>query len=623
MSQTQVVLYNPKVAERLNANTIWTQADLPGWGKLAWNIVTDVIGQAGGKSAWKQYIDEFTGKTWATDYGARQAALAVKRFYDTASGTSMNPEWTGNTDVATLNKAAYHETGSMVKNIANRFFAKLHDFDSGNVLSVGGGGAPSLTPGDGKGLLVKVGQTALSLLTGDELEARGKLIELGKTELGPLLHDAFKKLPHDDWMRAIEKEWDVEDANFRDGEQVVTHSGKLAIVKKAYVFRKDVVSITLAETGKTVDVRAAMLNRAFKRGEWAWTARFEPIAGKVVKSIGLIIRVQKVNVFYQMRKLSDGTEDLFLAKHMLPMDLKYQAVLNSTPMVIDFKQAALMNSRVKRSPCGLQNKMETNLAMHEGREQYDNMLTRQLITEGDANNLEVQRAIVATKAADAFGLNFDEALPWESTNARQLVGVARTGQSWLEWLKGGDDFPLAVKEKRRRILEETGVKTRRRLPEGDRYALADSPASVYTAGSTPMSSARKLSPVRHRSRRSPTQHRSRSYSRSPRRTPRRTPTHSPGGSGYSRFPTPRGSTLGPSERSRGLVQTSPRSRSGIRTTLSFEDMQSQLQALPIANNDPVLDCTARDVGPVKGITGTSYMGIFIFALLIVLLLYYM
>ena len=83
MSQTQVVLYNPKVAERLNANTIWTQADLPGWGKLAWNIVTDVIGQAGGKSAWKQYIDEFTGKTWATDYGARQAALAVKRFYDT------------------------------------------------------------------------------------------------------------------------------------------------------------------------------------------------------------------------------------------------------------------------------------------------------------------------------------------------------------------------------------------------------------------------------------------------------------------------------------------------------------------------------------------------------------
>lgn len=621
MSQTQVVLYNPKVAERLNANTIWTQADLPGWGKLAWNIVTDVIGQAGGKSAWKQYIDEFTGKTWATDYGARQAALAVKRFYDTASGTSMNPEWTGNTDVATLNKAAYHETGSMVKNIANRFFAKLHDFDSGNVLSVGGGGAPSLTPGDGKGLLVKVGQTALSLLTGDELEARGKLIELGKTELGPLLHDAFKKLPHDDWMRAIEKEWDVEDANFRDGEQVVTHSGKLAIVKKAYVFRKDVVSITLAETGKTVDVRAAMLNRAFKRGEWAWTARFEPIAGKVVKSIGLIIRVQKVNVFYQMRKLSDGTEDLFLAKHMLPMDLKYQAVLNSTPMVIDFKQAALMNSRVKRSPCGLQNKMETNLAMHEGREQYDNMLTRQLITEGDANNLEVQRAIVATKAADAFGLNFDEALPWESTNARQLVGVARTGQSWLEWLKGGDDFPLAVKEKRRRILEETGVKTRRRLPEGDRYALGDSPASMYSAGSTPMSSARKLSPLRvpaisvsvspDRSRRSPTQHsRSRSYSRSPRRSP------SPpikGGSSYSRFPTPRGD-IGPSKRSQGIVMT---------PTLLLFDAKAKIQALPIANNDPVLDCTARDVGPVKGITGTSYMGIFIFALLIVLLLYYM
>ena len=281
--------------------------------------------------------------------------------------------------------------------------------------------------------------------------------------------------------------------------------------------------------------------------------------------------------------------------------------------------------------------------MHEGREQYDNMLTRQLITEGDANNLEVQRAIVATKAADAFGLNFDEALPWESTNARQLVGVARTGQSWLEWLKGGDDFPLAVKEKRRRILEETGVKTRRRLPEGDRYALADSPASVYTAGSTPMSSVRKLSPayrlpgsvspVRHRSRSPP-----RSYSRSPtRRSYSRSPPRRSRTPGFSTFPTPRsrsrssemilGSTLGPSKRSQGLAMSlSPRSLSSsrVRTTLSFEgDMQSQIQALPIANNDPLLDCTARDVGPVKGITGTSYMGIFIFALLIVLLLSYM
>ncbi len=87
-----------------------------------------------------------------------------------------------------------------------------------------------------------------------------------------------------------------------------------------------------------------------------------------------------------------------------------------------------------------------------------------------------------------------------------------------------------------------------------------------------------------------------------------------------------GSTIGPSKRSQGMVMSlSPRqrSRSGVRTTLSFEDMQSQIQALPIANNDPVLDCTARDVGPVKGITGTSYMGIFIFALLIVLLLSYM
>ena len=36
--------------------------------------------------------------------------------------------------------------------------------------------------------------------------------------------------------------------------------------------------------------------------------------------------------------------------------------------------------------------MEKNLAMHEGREQYDNELTRQLVAEGDANNLEVARA---------------------------------------------------------------------------------------------------------------------------------------------------------------------------------------------------------------------------------------
>ena len=61
----------------------------------------------------------------------------MKRFYDTASSKSMNPEWSGNSELATLNKAAYHETGAVARNIANRFFAKLHDFDSGNVLQVG------------------------------------------------------------------------------------------------------------------------------------------------------------------------------------------------------------------------------------------------------------------------------------------------------------------------------------------------------------------------------------------------------------------------------------------------------------------------------------------------------
>ena len=113
----------------------------------------------------------------------------------------------------------------MVKNIANRFFYDLRDFDSGLVQGVGQGGAPELTPGDGKGLLVKAGQTAVAALSGDELELRGQLISLGKTELGPLLHQAFKKLPHSDWMKAIDKEWDIQDANFRVGERVVTQNG--------------------------------------------------------------------------------------------------------------------------------------------------------------------------------------------------------------------------------------------------------------------------------------------------------------------------------------------------------------------------------------------------------------
>ena len=443
-------------------------------------------------------LDEFTGKKWATDYGRGQAALAVKRFYNTASGVAMNPQWNGNTEVSLLDKAANHETSSMAMNIANRFFAKLHDFDSGEVQKVGTGGAPDLTPG-GKGLLLKAGQTAISVLSGDELTARGQLIDLGQSELGPLLHSAFQKLPHNDWMQAIEKEWDVEDANFQDGEQVVTQSGKLARVKKAYIFRKGVVTVTLAETGKVVDVQAAMLNRVFKRGEWAWTARFEPIAGKVVKSIGLIIRVQKTNVFYQLRKLSDGTEDLYLAKHMLPMALKYQAVLNSTPMVLDFRNAALIESKGKLNPCDVQITMETSLAMHEGRNQYDNKLTRELITQGNANNEQVARAIQSTKTAEGFAYGVDGGeLPWESVKAKQLVGIARTGQSWLEWLTGPKDFPLAVKEKRRRLEEASGL--RRRLPQ-DRFT-SEERAQMEEAVTHRARSERDRSPGPHKRRRS-------------------------------------------------------------------------------------------------------------------------
>ena len=620
----QLVLYNPNVSEKLNSSQIWTTSSSnPGWAKDAWSLVSGVIKQAGGNSAWKQYIDEFVNKQWATDYGAKQAALAVKRFYDTASSKSMNPEWSGSTEVASLNKAAYHETGSVARNIANRFFAKLHDFDSGNVLQVGG--APDLTPNDGKGLIVKAGQTAISMLTGDELEARGKLIELGKTELGPLLHQAFKKLPHDDWMKAIEKEWDVEDANFRDGEQVVTKSGKLAIIKKSYIFRKDVVTIELAETGKTVDVQASLLNRSFKRAEWVWTARFEPMAGKVVKSIGLIIRVQKVNVFYQVRKLSDGTEDLFLAKHMMPMALKYQAVLNSTPMVIDFKAAAIMNSKVKRSPCGLQKKMENNLAMHEGREQYDNMLTRQLVAEGDANNLEVARAIDSAKRADAFGLLIEgNELPWQSTNAQQLIGVARTGQSWLEWLKGPTDFPLAVKENRRRIMEQAGLRRRLAGKEG-----AEEEGGVKReAGGTPVGGSPSLSAMG-----SPDIF---SRDETPGRTEAIPPARRPVSSTHTdtrlsptrRIVTPdTGATL--THSGGGAIGGSGADPGRVGKPISpilfpnlGDSTKAKIQQLPQSRNDCVREGDPGNVGPLQP-TPTSYMPIFIFAIFIVLLVYFL
>ena len=480
---TALVPYIPEVATRIDNLVIWNKPPAtPNWADEAWTMVRGVVG-GGGASSWKKYVDEFLNKTWATDFGKRQAALAVKRFFDTAASKEMNPEWSGDSEVSLLNEAAHHETSTMVKNIANRFFYDLRDFDSGLVSSVGAGGAPDLTPEDGRGLLIKAGQTALTALSGDELELRGQLISLGKTELGPLLHQAFKKLPHSDWMKAIDKEWDVQDANFRVGERVVTQNGRMAVVAKQHFFKPDVVTVTLAETGHTVDVAASLLNRSFKRGEWTWTARYEPIAGKVVKSIGLITRIQKVNTFYQVRKLSDGISDLYLAKHMMPMALKYQAVLNSTPMVMDFKTATLFDHSVKLNPCNIQARMETSLAMHEGREQYDNALTRQLVKEGNANQKEAAVAAGAMEAGEFgyFGLPQEpgEELPWQYPRAQRMVGVSRTGQSWLSWMSGAD-FPLAIKEKRRRVMEAANVEGRRRLtgkgklatPLGKRQRLA-------------------------------------------------------------------------------------------------------------------------------------------------------
>ena len=490
MTSTALVPYIPQVATRLDNLVIWNKpVASPNWADDAWAMVKGVVAGGGG-SSWKKYVDEFLQKEWATDFGKRQAALTVRRFFNTAASKEMNPQWSGDSEVSLLNDAAHHETSTMVKNIANRFFYDLRDFDSGLVQGVGQGGAPELTPGDGKGLLVKAGQTAVAALSGDELELRGQLISLGKTELGPLLHQAFKKLPHSDWMKAIDKEWDIQDANFRVGERVVTQNGRLAVVAKQHFFKPDVVTITLAETGHTVDVAASLLNRSFKRGEWTWTARFEPIAGKVVKSIGLITRIQKLNTFYQVRKLSDGISDLYLAKHMMPMALKYQAVLNSTPMVMDFKTATLFDQRVKLNPCNIQAKMENSLAMHEGREQYDNALTRQLVKEGNANQKEAAIAAGAQEAGEYgyFGLPQEpgEELPWQYPRAQRMVGVSRTGQSWLSWLSGAEEFPLAIKEKRRRVLEAANVEgRRRRLPTQSEESEAQNILEARTHSRSP------------------------------------------------------------------------------------------------------------------------------------------
>ena len=63
-----------------------------------------------------------------------------------------------------------------------------------------------------------------------------------------------------------------------------------------------------------------------------------------------------------------------------------------------------------------------------------------------------------------FGLPQEpgEELPWQYPRAQRMVGVSRTGQSWLSWMSGAD-FPLAIKEKQRRGMEAANVEGRRRL----------------------------------------------------------------------------------------------------------------------------------------------------------------
>ena len=468
MPSRALTLYKPipAVSGAIDALTIWNDpVAKPGWGEEAWKRVSSIVTNQGGDSTWAKYVGEFAKKTWQTEFGKKAAAIAMRRFFDTAASPTMNPKWHGGSEVTVLNDAAHHETSQLSKELATKFFSGFGDMEDGKVAVVGAGGAPDVTPGGGKGLLVKAGQMGLSYLSGNDLDLRGQLIALGKTEIGPLMQQAFKKLPHDAWMKAIDKEWDVEDAHFVMGERVVTQSGRMAVVKNINLFKPDVITVTL-NNGEEIDVAAHLLNRSFKRGEWAWTARFEPLANKVVKSIGLITRIIKVNVFYQVRKLSDGTDDLYLAKHMMPMELKYQAVLDTTPMAVDFKTASLFDNTVKLNPCNLPAKMANSLAMHEGGAQTDKKMARDLQMVGDANANEMA---IAADAADAPGMLTQGAdMPWRHDRAQKLIKnsstVAKTGQGWFDWLftpwvpkqpaltEGRRDFPKAIQEKGRRRL---------------------------------------------------------------------------------------------------------------------------------------------------------------------------
>ena len=144
--------------------------------------------------------------------------------------------------------------------------------------------------------------------------------------------------------------------------------------------------------------------------------------------------------------------------------------------------------------------------MHEGRNQYDNELTRQLIKEGNANMQEARTAAAAAQSGQFgyFGLPQEpgETLPWDSGKAQRLVGVARTGQSWLEWMSGASkttDFPLALEEKRRRMFEAANVRGRRRLTK--RKGEFAQPAAQPTGRTRTRSEASITREIRRRGQR--------------------------------------------------------------------------------------------------------------------------
>ena len=408
----------PAIAGALDALSIWndsSKAKRAGeWGKSAWDMVSSVVRNVQtGKSSWAKYMGEFVNKEWKTSFAKATAARAVKRFFDTAQSKEMNPNWDTNDEIVVLNAAAEHETGTVVKQISSTFFHQLRDFEDSRVVALASNGDPDMTPSnqdDGRSLLIKGGEVVLATMSGDALAARGVLIDLGKTELGPLLADAFKELPQVKWLEAIDKEWDVEDSNFQENERVVTRDGKLATVKGLNMFKKGITLVKL-DDGQELEVESRFLNRVFKRNEFVWTARFEPLAQKVVKSIGLIVRVIKTNLFYQVRSLALGTQDLYLAKYMQPMEAKYQAVLNSTPMVQDFKSAAMMD-RVVQSPCGIQRRMRNSLQMHEGRMRRDQQMTRELTMVADANAQTYTRVHEKREFASIQGEIPVDELPW-------------------------------------------------------------------------------------------------------------------------------------------------------------------------------------------------------------------